>query len=89
MNNIEFFVSLLILIIVLIYINHRAQTKGENFSVNDFPCSIHPFNSNCTCPVEMSQRRIIGEFPLNYGEASPYKYVCVGQSEPEPKTTLW
>lgn len=87
MNNIEFFVSLLILIIVLIYINHRAQC--ENFTVNDFPCSIHPFNSNCTCPVEMSQRRIIGEFPLNYGETSPYKYVCVSQSVPEPKTTLW
>lgn len=86
MNNIEFFVCLLILIVVLMYINH---SKREKFTVNDFPCSIHPFNSNCTCPAEMSQRRIIGEFPLNYGEASPYKYICTNPSVPEPKTTLW
>jgi len=85
MNNQEILIIILIIILVIM----KFLKLYENFEINNFPCEKNPFNSNCTCPSDAPQRVILGEFPLNYGEKSPYLYTCVPSNAPEPKTTIW
>jgi hypothetical protein len=58
-------------------------------NTNNFPCDKHPLNSNCTCPIDAPQRVVLGQFPMNYGEKSPYIYTCVPATAQEPQTTVW
>lgn len=85
MNNQEFFIVILIgVLIVLKFIGCK-----EGFEINDYPCATHPTNSNCTCPPEAPVQTIIGQFPMNYGENSPYVYTCVPKSGQEPSTNVF
>ena len=85
MNNQEIFIVVLIVILVVI----RFVKFSEGFEVNNYPCDKHPLNSNCTCPANAPQRVVLGQFPMNYGEKSPYVYTCVPADAPEPSTTVW
>ena len=85
MNNQEIFIVVLIVILVIM----RFVKLSESFEVNNFPCDKNPLNSNCTCPVDAPQRVVLGQFPMNYGEKSPYVYTCVPPDAPEPSTTVW
>lgn len=88
MNNQEIFITVMIVILVII----RFVKLGECFEVtnsNNFPCANHPLNSNCTCPSNAPQKVVLGQFPMNYGEQSPYVFTCVPAEAPEPQTTVW
>lgn len=88
MNNQEIFI--IVLIITLFIIKLVKFVEGfESYGNNDFPCNKNPLNSNCTCPSDAPQRVVLGQFPMNYGEKSPYVYTCVPASAPEPSTTVW
>jgi hypothetical protein len=85
MNNQEIFIIVVIVILVIM----RFVKLSEGFEVNNFPCDKNPLNSNCTCPTDAPQRVVLGQFPMNYGEKSPYVYTCVPANAPEPPTTIW
>lgn len=86
MNNQEIFIIIVIGILAIF----KIVNLHEDFStINDFPCDKNPLNSNCTCPANAPQKVVIGEFPMNYGEKSPYVYTCVPAKAQEPPTTLW
>lgn len=85
MNNQEILIIVLIVILVVM----RFGNFCEGFEVNDFPCDKHPLNSNCTCPANAPQRVVLGKFPMNYGEKSPYVYTCVPAEAQEPNTNVW
>lgn len=88
MNNQEIFIVVLIIVLVIM----KFTNLGEAFeitNVNDFPCDKNPLNSNCTCPADKPQKIVVGQFPMNYGEKSPYVYTCVSGDAPEPRTTVW
>jgi hypothetical protein len=88
MNNQEIFIIVIIVVLVIL----KFVKLGEGFeamNTNNFPCDKYPLNSNCTCPVDAPQRVVLGQFPMNYGEKSPYVYTCVPASAPEPSTTVW
>jgi len=88
MNNQEIFI--LIALIALFIIKIIKFYEGfENYHMNNFPCDKHPFNSNCTCPTNALQKVVLGQFPLNYGEKSPYVYTCVPSDAPEPNTAIF
>ena len=85
MNNQEIFLLIsLVVLIIIKYINSR-----ENFELNNYPCVNHPRNSNCTCPTNVPSQRVLGEFPMNYGEKSPYSYNCVSNDVLEPSTNVY
>jgi hypothetical protein len=85
MNIQQIFILVLIVILVIL----RFVKSCEGFEVNNFPCDKNPLNSNCTCPTDAPQRVVLGQFPMNYGEKSPYVYTCVPTNAPEPLTTIW
>lgn len=85
MINQDFFI--LILIIILVIFKFFKVTEG--FDSNNYPCQTHPTNSNCTCPPNASSQRVLGDFPMNYGDKSPYLYSCVSKNVPEPNTNVY
>ncbi len=88
MNNQEIFI--IVIIVVLIIMKFYNFGEGfEGMNMNDFPCDKYPLNSNCTCPIDAPQKVVLGKFPMNYGEKSPYVYTCVLSSDPEQSTTIW
>ncbi len=87
MNNRE--ILIVVLIVVLIVIKFYKYCEGFESNPNNFPCSKNPFNPNCTCPPDAPVQTILGEFPMNYGEKSPYFYTCVPKNSQEPNTNSW
>lgn len=85
MNNQEILIT--VLVIVLVIFKFFKITEG--FDVNNYPCATHPSNSNCTCPTDAPSQRVLGKFPMNYGEKSPYAYSCVSNSVEEPSTNVY
>ena len=85
MNNQEILITILVIAIVIF----KFFKITENFDSNNFPCTIHPTNSNCSCPSEAPSQMVLGKFPMNYGNDSPYLYSCVSNSVPEPNTNLY
>ncbi len=85
MNNQIIFI--IVSVVVLIVLKFFSRT--ENFELDDYPCATHPFNSNCTCPPDAPVQKVVGEFPENYGENAPYKYVCSPKSFEEPSTNVF
>ncbi len=70
-------------------LNSENQLISPN-SINNFPCENFPFNSNCTCPSDQYSQKIIGQFPMNYGQTAPYAYTCIKKDEyTEPSVNLW
>lgn len=90
MKNQEIFITVLIVALVLMkYFNYVEGFESNNFELNNYPCTSHPNNSNCTCPTDSPSQRVIGKFPMNYGQTSPYLYSCVSNSVPEPNTNVF
>lgn len=88
MNYQEIFI--VVIIVILIIFKFVKFCEGfESVNINNFPCEKYPLNSNCTCPTDVPQRVVLGQFPMNYGEKSPYVYTCVPADAPEPSTTVW
>ena len=88
MNNQE--ILIIVFIVVLIVIRF-CNKYFEPFTTDpkEMLCRDYPLNSNCICPPNNPVQKVLGEFPMNYGEHSPYVYTCVPSSEPEPQTNLW
>lgn len=90
MNNQEIFILVTIAILVFFkFVKFEEGFELVNPYLNNFPCDKYPLNSNCTCPTDAPQRVVLGQFPMNYGEKSPYVYTCVPSNAPEPSTTIW
>jgi hypothetical protein len=85
MNNQEILITILVVVLVIF----KFYKFVENFESNDFPCTSNPMNSNCTCPSDAPSQRVIGKFPMNYGQTSPYLYSCVSNSVAEPNTNVY
>lgn len=86
MNNQQ----VLIIVLIVLLVIFKLSYSSENFDcANDFPCDKYPFNSNCTCPTGTSVQRVLGTFPMNYGQTAPYVYRCIPNSTPEPPTNVW
>ena len=85
MKNQEIFITILIVALVLM----KFFNFVEGFESNNFPCVSNPSNSNCTCPTDAPSQRVIGKFPMNYGQTAPYAYSCVSKSVPEPNTNVY
>jgi hypothetical protein len=88
MNNQDFFIiGIIVVLVILRFV--RIGECFESLNTNNYPCDKYPLNSNCTCPSDAPQRVVLGQFPMNYGEKSPYVYTCVPPNAPEPNTTIW
>lgn len=86
MKNQEIFIIFIIIVLFTMwFVNSR---EGFNI-INDYPCKKFPLNSNCSCPIEASQKVVLGQYPLNYSEKSPYVYTCVPSTTIEPNTNIW
>lgn len=85
MNNQEILITVLVIAIVIF----KFFKVTEGFDVNNYPCSTHPSNSNCSCPMETPSQRALGKFPMNYGTNSPYTYSCVSNSVHEPNANVY
>lgn len=85
MNNQEFFITIIVIVLVLF----KFFISCEGFDNNNYPCAEYPNNSNCTCPAEKPSQRVLGNFPMNYGDNSPYSYTCVSKKIPEPDTNVY
>lgn len=81
--------EILITILVVSLVIFKFFKIVEGFDLNNYPCVTHPFNSNCTCPVEAPTQRVLGKFPMNYGYNSPYVYSCISNKVPEPSTNVY
>ena len=84
--------EIFILVIIIVLIIVRFVKIGECFESmynNNFPCETNPTNSNCTCPSDSPKKIVLGQFPMNYGEQSPYKYTCVPENAMEPNPNAW
>ena len=81
--------EVLIIFLIILFVIIGFYRMSESFELNNFPCNIHPLNSNCTCPRKASVQSIFGQFPMNYGLNSPYTYTCVPDNTIEPSTNLW
>ena len=88
MNNSDILIIVLIIILVILKFL-RLDECFEALNTNNYPCDKHPLNTNCTCPADVPQRVVLGQFPMNYGSSSPNVYTCVPASAPEPNTTIW
>lgn len=97
MEKQEFFILVIILVLVIIRIvnftftdffdnTHNIKTHPN---INYYPCDKHPNNSNCTCHANMTQQIIYKDFPINYTTSSPYNYTCVNSSSPKPSVNLF
>jgi hypothetical protein len=88
MNNQEVLILVLIVVLIVIRFYHGIF---EQFETDPIPmlCKDYPLNSNCVCPPEAPVQTVLGQFPMNYGEKSPYVYTCVPSSAQEPETTIW
>lgn len=84
MNNQEIFIIVIIVILIIM----KFANWAERFE-NTYPCQTHPNNSNCSCPPNVPNQRVLGQFPMNYGLDSPYRYTCVPDSAKEPSTNDW
>lgn len=80
MNNQEILIT--VLVVALVIFKFFGVTEG--FDTNNYPCTSNPNNSNCTCPTDSPSQRVLGQFPMNFGNKSPYLYSCVSNSVPEP-----
>ena len=87
MINQKMFILILVLVLIVAFVYSKNCERFE--TINDYPCSTHPLNSNCTCPPEAPIQTVLGEFPMNYGEKAPYVYTCVPKTAQEPATTVW
>lgn len=76
-----------ILIVLLVFIKYCNFIEG--FESDNFPCDSNPTNSNCTCPVDSPSQIVVGKFPMNYGQTSPYLYTCVSKTIQEPNTNVY
>lgn len=85
MDNQEFLIAILLIVLLII----KFIKVNEGFNTNNYPCTTHPSNSNCTCPTNAPSQRVLGKFPMNYGKTSPYTYNCVSNSVPEPDTNVY
>jgi len=88
MNNQEILILTLIFVLIIIFLYKGLY---ESFESNQqvMLCKDYPLNSNCVCPAETPVQMVLGKFPMNYGEKSPYIYTCVPKSTPEPNINLW
>jgi len=88
MNNQEILIIVLIAVLIVIRFFNKYF---EPFTTEpaEMLCRDYPFNSNCNCPPDAPVQTVLGEFPMNYGEKSPYVYTCVPTSTSEPSTNLW
>ena len=87
MQNQEIFIVVIVVVLVIIYFTKWS----ENFEsdTNYYPCQNNPKNSNCTCPSQAPVQRVLGQFPMNYGDNSPYTYTCVPNTAQEPPTNVY
>ena len=85
MNNQEILITILVVVLVIF----KFFNFVEGFDTNNYPCVSNPSNSNCTCPTEFPSQRVLGSFPMNYGQTSPYAYSCVSNNIPEPNTNVY
>jgi hypothetical protein len=85
MNNQEKLVLILVVVLVILKITNFT----EGFDVNNYPCVSNPTNSNCTCPTDSPSQRVLGKFPMNYGQTAPYLYSCVSNKVAEPDTNVY
>jgi len=88
MNNQEILISVLICALIIIRFYYVIYEPFES-DPKEMLCKDYPLNSNCTCPPEAPVQNVLGTFPMNYGEKSPYIYTCVPKSAQEPSTTVW
>ncbi len=88
MNNQEIFILVLIVVLIIIRFTHGFFEPFET-DPKVMLCKDYPFNSNCSCPPEAPVQTVLGEFPMNYGEKSPYVYTCVPRTAQEPNTNVW
>ena len=88
MNNQEVLILVLILALIATRFYHVFCEPFET-DPKEMLCRDYPLNSNCSCPPEAPVQTVLGEFPMNYGEKSPYVYTCVPRNSIEPDTNLW
>jgi hypothetical protein len=98
MINKQTFIAILIIVLLMLgsfcKCEKDSEKESENFEINlnrstSMNCDNQPLNSNCICESEQTKQRIFGDFPMNYGQTSPYIYTCVNKNNVEPKTSLW
>ena len=85
MNNQEILITILVVVLVIF----KFVKFVEGFDSNYYPCVSNPTNSNCTCPSYSPSQRVLGNFPMNYGQTSPYLFSCVSSNVPEPNTNAY
>ena len=81
--------EILISILLMILLIFKFFKITEGFDSNNYPCNTYSTNSNCTCPNDTPSQRVLGKFPMNYGEKAPYSYNCVSNSVSEPDTNVY
>ena len=81
--------KILVIVLVIVLVIFKFYNVVERFESNYFPCVSNPTNSNCTCPSESPEQRVLGNFPMNYGLTAPYLYSCVSKNVPQPETTVF
>lgn len=98
MTHKQIFIGMLIFTLLIIYLIPKCSCNNsndfENFELNPnysvlANCDNQPLNSNCFCEPDKTKQKILGDFPMNYGQTSPYVYTCVDKNTLEPKTTLY
>lgn len=85
MNSQEILITVLVVVLVIF----KFYKFVEGFDSNYYPCVSNPSNSNCTCPSDSPSQRVLGNFPMNYGQTAPYAYSCVSNSVSEPNTNVY
>jgi hypothetical protein len=84
MNNQEIFILVLVIVLVIVHFSSRFFESFEtNLDSKKILCQDNPFNSNCSCPSDAPVQTVLGDFPMNYGEESPYMYTCVPRTSQE------
>lgn len=94
MTNKQIFIAILIISLLFLNTYCKCNNESENFELNlarstSMSCDNQPLNSNCFCESEKTKQKILGDFPMNYGQTSPYIYTCVNKENIEPTTILY
>ena len=88
MNNQKILILVLIIVLIIVFF-YAGLFESFETDPKIMLCKDYPFNSNCDCPVEAPVQTVLGQFPMNYGETSPYVYTCVPRTAQESPTDLW
>ena len=81
--------KILIIILIAILVIFKFFGCVEGFDSNNYPCATNSSNSNCTCPEKLDAQRVLGKYPMNYGNTSPYTYSCATGKETNPNTNVY